>query len=99
MTPKVVGIAGPGINVSANFAPSEVAKRLQPQANPTPTPQPVAAGSVMPDIRGRGMRAVIQACTQLNLPMKTSGSGIVVRQLPVPGARIRSGDECKVEFQ
>ncbi|MEO6724917.1 MAG: penicillin-binding protein [Blastocatellia bacterium] len=99
VTTKAVGIAGPGINVSANIAPSEVTKRSQTQANPTPMLQPVAAGSVMPDIRGRGMRAVIQACTQLNLPMKTSGNGIVVRQLPVPGTRIRPGDECKVEFQ
>lgn len=101
---------GPDINRSANLSPSELARRQQSQttlvpkpapnapSKPTPTPQPVAAGSVMPDIRGLGMRAVIQACTQLNLPMKASGNGIVARQMPAPGARIRPGDECKVEF-
>jgi hypothetical protein len=53
----------------------------------------------MPDVRGRGVRAVIQACTQVNLPVKISGSGVAVRQTPSPGARIRPGDDCKVEFQ
>jgi hypothetical protein len=54
---------------------------------------------MMPDVRGRGLRAVVQACTQLNLNVKLVGSGIAVRQTPAPGARVRAGDDCKVEFQ
>jgi cell division protein FtsI (penicillin-binding protein 3) len=93
------GAANAGVNVSANVAPSELTNRSQPQAKPTPTPYPVVAGSVMPDVRGRGVRAVIQACTQLNLPVKLSGNGVAFRQTPAAGARIRAGDDCKVEFR
>jgi cell division protein FtsI (penicillin-binding protein 3) len=98
-TPTVAGSIKHGVNVSANIAPSELARRSPPQTKPTPAPNPITPGSVMPDVRGRGVRAVIQACTQVNLPVKLSGSGVAVRQTPAPGARIRPGDDCKVEFQ
>ncbi|MBO0798068.1 MAG: transpeptidase family protein, partial [Blastocatellia bacterium] len=58
----------------------------------------VPAG-VMPDIRGRGVRAVMRACAELNLNITLSGSGIAVKQEPAPGAKVREGDECRVEFQ
>jgi len=100
-TPAAANSLRPGVNVSANIAPSELANRSQPQAKASPTPTPRAAGptSIMPDVRGRGVRAVIQACTQLNLNVKLSGTGVAVRQMPSAGARVRPGDDCKVEFQ
>jgi cell division protein FtsI/penicillin-binding protein 2 len=58
-----------------------------------------APAGVMPDIRGRGVRAVVRACAELNLNVKLRGSGIAVKQKPAPGTIVREGDECRVEFQ
>jgi cell division protein FtsI/penicillin-binding protein 2 len=58
-----------------------------------------APAGVMPDIRGRGVRAVVRACAELNLNVKLRGSGIAVKQKPAPGTVVREGDECRVEFQ
>src|SRR5204863_5831043 len=61
---------------------------------------PTAAGpGVMPDLHGRSLRAVAQACATLDLKLKVSGSGVAARQSPAPGARVRPGESCKVEFQ
>jgi cell division protein FtsI/penicillin-binding protein 2 len=60
---------------------------------------PVVTTGVMPDIRGRGVRAVMRACAELNLNLKLRGSGIAVKQKPAPGTIVREGDECRVEFQ
>jgi cell division protein FtsI (penicillin-binding protein 3) len=64
----------------------------------TPPGQPVAT-YVMPDFRGRGVRAVAQACAQMKLVIRLHGSGVAVRQSPAAGAKVRAGDICKVEFQ
>jgi cell division protein FtsI/penicillin-binding protein 2 len=55
--------------------------------------------SVMPDLRGQGVRAVALACSKLSLRPKLSGSGQAVRQAPQPGARVKPGDACMVEFR
>ena len=54
---------------------------------------------VMPDFRGRGVRAVTQACAQMNLVISLHGSGLAFRQYPAAGAKVRAGEKCKVEFQ
>jgi len=54
---------------------------------------------VMPDFRGRGLRAVTQACAQMNLVISVHGSGLAFRQSPAAGSKVRSGETCKVEFQ
>jgi hypothetical protein len=54
---------------------------------------------VMPDFRGRGVRAVTQACAQMNLVISLHGSGLAFRQFPAAGAKVRAGEKCKVEFQ
>jgi cell division protein FtsI/penicillin-binding protein 2 len=53
----------------------------------------------MPDLRGRGVRAVVRACANLDLKLKVNGSGVAVHQMPAPGARIKPGEICQVEFQ
>ncbi len=55
--------------------------------------------SVMPDLRGQGMRAVALACAKLSLRPKLSGSGQAVKQAPQPGTRVKPGDVCVVEFR
>jgi hypothetical protein len=54
---------------------------------------------VMPDFRGRGVRAVTQACAQMNLVISLNGSGLAFRQSPPAGAKVRAGETCKVQFQ
>src|SRR5262245_44347241 len=54
---------------------------------------------LMPDFRGRGMRAVTQACAQMNLVISLQGSGLAFRQSPVAGSKVRAGETCKVVFQ
>ncbi|HEY6403949.1 MAG TPA: PASTA domain-containing protein, partial [Blastocatellia bacterium] len=56
-------------------------------------------GYVMPDFRGRGVRAVTQACAQMKLTISLHGSGTAFRQSPAAGTRVRAGETCKVEFQ
>src|SRR5262245_58488405 len=54
---------------------------------------------VMPDFRGRGVRAVTQACAQMNLVISVHGSGLAFRQSPAAGSKVRAGETCKVAFQ
>lgn len=54
---------------------------------------------VMPDLQGRSVRAVAQACGTLSLKARLEGSGFAVRQRPAPGASVQAGDACEVEFQ
>jgi cell division protein FtsI (penicillin-binding protein 3) len=54
---------------------------------------------VMPDFHGRGVRAVMRACADLDLKLKVIGSGLAARQVPAPGARVKPGEICQVEFQ
>jgi PASTA domain len=53
----------------------------------------------MPDFRGRGVRAVTQACAQMNLVISVHGSGLAFRQSPAAGSKVRAGETCKVAFQ
>ncbi len=69
---------------------------IQQQA--APNAQPVGAG-VMPDLHGRSLRAVAQVCSNLDLKLRAVGSGVVARQSPAAGARVKAGEICKVEFQ
>lgn len=92
---------GAGVTVSPNLKPDR--DHSQSQSKPSPTPaQMLSPGGptfVMPDIRGRGIRAVVQACNQLSLNVKLVGTGVAVKQMPAPGTRVRPGEDCKVEFQ
>jgi cell division protein FtsI (penicillin-binding protein 3) len=75
----------------------EPGKSLESEV-PRPGSDAVRAG-VMPDIRGRGVRAVMRACAELNLNVNLRGSGVAVKQKPAPGTIVKEGDECRVEFQ
>ncbi len=106
---------GPKDTAAANISPlaSARAKSAPSPAPSTPMPKPPSPKSpsskatsgdavatyVMPDFRGRGVRAVTQACAQMNLIIRLHGSGVAIRQTPAPGAKVRVGDVCRVEFQ
>jgi cell division protein FtsI (penicillin-binding protein 3) len=57
------------------------------------------ASGIMPNFRGRGIRAVLEACAELDLKANFKGSGIAVRQEPAPGSRVKPGGQCRVVFQ
>src|SRR5262249_36672426 len=94
-TPKVV--TGGRENISALIRNPKAMPASTPPR--TPSPNDSAPAFVMPDLRGRGVRAVTQACAQMNLVISLHGSGLAVRQSPVAGAKVRAGETCKVEFQ
>lgn len=90
---------GPGL--SENISPLIRNLKATPSKSPpqNSSPNDSAPGFVMPDFRGRGVRAVTQACAQMNLVISLHGSGLAVRQFPAAGAKVRAGETCKVEFQ
>ncbi|MGH9799661.1 MAG: penicillin-binding transpeptidase domain-containing protein, partial [Blastocatellia bacterium] len=93
---------GNGVMASPNIAPNGAGQKPKSKASPTPPPRSdllAAPSGMMPDLRGKGLRTVVQACTQLSLNVRLSGSGVAVKQWPSPGTRVRPGEDCKVEFQ
>jgi hypothetical protein len=92
----------PEMSVSSNM-PSPLSSLRQSSkpagSSKNSVPEGIIVSGIMPDFRGRGIRAVMQGCSELNLKLRLYGSGVAVRQTPAPGARVKSGDECKIEFQ
>lgn len=100
----VAALPAPQTSASREMLSQNIAPNAARKQKPTPTPQPKQAlpsgpSAMMPDLRGKGLRSVIQACSQLSLNVRPKGSGVVVKQWPAPGARVRAGEDCKVEFQ
>jgi cell division protein FtsI/penicillin-binding protein 2 len=87
------GIENEGSRIEDRGSKIEAVNNLRP---------PILDGAqvfVMPDFRGRGVRAVTQACAQMNLVISVHGSGLAFRQSPAAGSKVRAGGTCKVEFQ
>jgi cell division protein FtsI (penicillin-binding protein 3) len=87
------GIENGGSRIEDRGSKIEAVNNLRP---------PIPDGAqvfVMPDFRGRGVRAVTQACAQMNLVISVHGSGLAFRQSPAAGSKVRAGGTCKVEFQ
>ncbi len=97
--PSAGSDGGSGANVSQNLKPDGGRSQSSSKSLPTPTVRLTGPAFVMPDVRGRGVRAVVQACNQLSLNVKLVGTGVAVKQMPAPGTRVRPGEDCKVEFQ
>jgi cell division protein FtsI (penicillin-binding protein 3) len=89
---------------------SDLDGALSPEARALlggPLPEPPSArsasarpaGSVMPDLRGLGLKAALEACGELELAPEVDGSGRVVAQRPAPGARLKTGARCRLELR
>lgn len=105
-TPNLFGSAGrpPGESsgrAGSAVVPSRTARPDKGRAAPPGFGTPGGDGSfqVMPDLRGRGSRAVAQACIDLQLKLRLTGVGVAVSQSPAAGSRIRPGEECRVTLQ
>jgi cell division protein FtsI (penicillin-binding protein 3) len=53
---------------------------------------------VLPDFRGLGKRAVLDRCVALGIRLQAKGTGLAVRQSPVPGTKVPPGTTCNVTF-
>jgi cell division protein FtsI (penicillin-binding protein 3) len=93
--------ASRGADVAQQISPLVRNPKAAPSPSPSrnSSPNDSAPAFVMPDFRGRGVRAVTQACAQMNLVINLHGSGLAVRQFPSAGTKVRAGETCKVEFQ
>jgi cell division protein FtsI/penicillin-binding protein 2 len=69
--------AAPREMLSQNIAPDAGRKQPKPTTTPKPNAPSVPSGpsAMMPDLRGKGLRSVIQACSQLSLNVRPTGSG------------------------
>lgn len=55
-------------------------------------------GALMPDLRGQSVRDVMRTCAQLRLNLEAKGEGRAIRQNPLPGSEMSSGQTVRVEF-
>jgi cell division protein FtsI (penicillin-binding protein 3) len=53
---------------------------------------------VVPDFRGMSKRRVLDICMELDIRLKSEGSGVAVSQFPPPGTRVAPGDTFSVVF-
>jgi cell division protein FtsI (penicillin-binding protein 3) len=54
--------------------------------------------AVMPDLRGQSVRDAARTCIRLGLILEAVGEGKALRQTPVPGTEVDSGQRVQVEF-
>jgi len=50
----------------------------------------------VPQLTGKGLREATELCASLGLKLIAIGDGVVARQVPAPGAPVRSGGVCQV---
>jgi cell division protein FtsI (penicillin-binding protein 3) len=74
-------------------APPEV---RQDQPRPPASQEPLR---VMPDLRGRTIRQVLDLLHRSGVQVRFEGSGMAVSQEPSPGTAISPGTTCLVKFQ
>ncbi len=74
-------------------APAAPAAPAQPRAKPA---EPL---KVMPDLKGRNIRQVLDLLHQAGLRCRLEGSGLAVSQEPSPGAAITPETFCLVKFR
>ena len=53
---------------------------------------------LMPDLRGRSVRDVARTCAQLGLHIEAKGEGKVLRQSPIAGSEVNTGQVVYVDF-
>lgn len=66
-------------------------------ANPISSQQDMLEG-VMPDLRGKTIRQVLDILKKCSVKIKIQGSGIAVKQSPAPGTILKAEEEVLVEF-
>jgi hypothetical protein len=86
-----------------------LAEQMKPAADPDEIPAaspqaapgaagPKSAGPVVPDFRGKTMRAVVEQASAGGIRVTIEGSGVARAQLPLPGAPLRRGERIRIVF-
>jgi cell division protein FtsI (penicillin-binding protein 3) len=107
-------IAGQSLRVLGYYPRNDPKKDPQPvlaslwpapalASPPPPAPEPARAApgplTVMPDLKGRNIRQVLDLLHQAGLRYRFEGSGLAVSQEPCPGAALTPDTVCLVKFR
>lgn len=93
-------IDGDGAFITEQFpAPGSTAYKGGQMAANTLLPEPGTELVHVPDLRGKTAKEAAQLLAQRGLLLQTEGQGIVARQEPAAGARIRQGTPVKLILQ
>ncbi len=100
---RVLGYYPPTPNAPVLAGLLPAAAHAQEEAEAAPVPPPTLASqvplSVMPDLRGKTIRQVLDLLHRSGIRCRLEGSGLAVAQEPAPGTPIAPGDICSVKFQ
>ena len=58
----------------------------------------VAGGVLVPDFKGKSLRAALEAAEEAGLELDVNGSGVGQEQSPAAGSRIPPGGHVSVRF-
>jgi len=99
------GLRHLGVAPTINPAPAVIVPRraAAPPSQPRPivvsTTVPVTGLTVLPDLRGYGVREAVHELARLGLTPRVSGVGIVVDQRPLPGSPLEPGTLCTLVLE
>jgi len=100
---RVLGYYPPTPNapVLASLLPTAAHAQEETESPPaqTPTLASQVPLSVMPDLRGKTIRQVLDVLHRSGIRCRLEGSGLAVAQEPAPGTPIAPGTVCSVKFQ
>jgi hypothetical protein len=71
----------------------------QPVQESAPLAQNIAGKVRVPDMTGWPLRLVIQKATELGVKPRIEGSGLLARQVPLPGQIVDAGSEVVLVFE
>ncbi|NIQ38738.1 MAG: PASTA domain-containing protein, partial [Proteobacteria bacterium] len=88
-----------------NVPPTELTASTQAERGPNYAPRPkrresfppdiaVQPNGVMPNLLGLSMRDALRRLGKSNVKVQMSGRGLVVKQKPRPGSRLKEGTVC-----
>lgn len=91
-TPKPVTVPKPTLEalVKAGVAPVPT--------TPVELASDGAGGWILPDLRGRSMRAALESLAASGLALQVDGYGRLAEQSPAPGTRVAPGDRVVLRF-
>lgn len=98
---QYAGVPSPVNPAPPVLVPSEpaVASGLRVVRFDEPSRRIPGTPGLMPDLRGVSSRQALRDITQVGLTARVSGSGVVVRQFPEPGAPVEPGGWASIELQ
>jgi cell division protein FtsI (penicillin-binding protein 3) len=64
----------------------------------TPPPPAVPQGPMVPDFRGKSLRAVLEESNAEGINVMAEGSGVARAQLPLPGSPLHQGEQIRIVF-